>query len=712
MCKHPPLEHAGRPGRGGYRAAGPLAARGGSVAIGEEQAVGFSRGSTVPHRRSDIQGLRAIAVLMVVAFHAGLPVPGGFVGVDVFFVISGFVITVMLHREWATTGRVRFGRFYLRRFKRLTPALAIMVAVTMLISAVVLSPIGPQQNVAKTGVGAMLLAANFAIARTTGGYFDAPAETNPLLNTWSLSVEEQFYLVFPGLITLGWYLARRRGWLRFNPYLIVGAIAVISFALAMATAGGLTFHGSSTILGFYSPVTRAWEFAVGALLALALARWSRHAPRLMAALGATGLIMLAASLWLITDTTPFPGPWTLLPVIGTLLLLLAGTHNANATPRLLSTKPMVKIGDWSYSIYLWHWPFIVFAGLLWPNTPGVLLMAAVASMVPAVTSYRWVERPIRGLSGLTRSRWVALIAVTLLVPIGLAAALGLGASHAWWSEQVKELQSAAIPEHLGAEIGCNTRTPLGAVPAACVQNPSLSGQPVYLLGDSNADHFSEGLIEAAKQLGRPVHLATTSACPFMDVAFSDLRGTYDNDACRAYVRGSLDYLRDAEPGLVMISNTDEYWDSIDYAVGASREQTTTDEAKKFYAIKEGLGNTVKELQDAGHKVLLVQSVPHWDESAPWEPSRCTTPVVLTGDCQATRSLVQARQSRGAIRSAVTAVAAATGATIWDPSDALCPAGLCSTQGPGYVRYRDTGHISVAQAIALTPILREVLVEAE
>src|SRR5262245_6874528 len=158
-------------------------------------------------RRLGIQGWLPVAALMVVSFPAGLPVPGGFVGVDVFFVISGFVIAGMLGREWRTTGRIRFGQFYLRRFKRLTPALALMVAVTMIISVAVLSPLGIQQTAAKTGIGAMLLVANAVIAKTTGGYFDAHAETNPLLHTWTLSVEEQFYLAFPALIALGWYIA-------------------------------------------------------------------------------------------------------------------------------------------------------------------------------------------------------------------------------------------------------------------------------------------------------------------------------------------------------------------------------------------------------------------------------------------------------------------------------------------------------------------------
>lgn len=293
-----------------------------------------------------------MAVVMVVAFHAGLPVPGGFVGVDIFFVISGFVITAMLHREWQQTGRISFRQFYLRRFKLLTPALALMLAVTMLISILVLQPFGQQQTAAMTAIGAMLLVGNFIIVRTTGGYFDAPADTNPLLNTWSLSVEEQFYLVFPALITLGWMLARRHGLLRFSPIAIVSGVAIVSFAVALAgSQEELTLRGSNIVLGFYSPFTRAWEFAVGALLALALTQSNGLNQRLLTGSGLVGAAMLVASLWLITDATPFPGPWTLVPVVGTLLLLLAGSHRNNYSTRALSNKPLVRIGDWSYSIY-------------------------------------------------------------------------------------------------------------------------------------------------------------------------------------------------------------------------------------------------------------------------------------------------------------------------------------------------------------------------
>ena len=259
------------------------------------------------NRRPDIQGLRAIAVLMVVAFHAGLPVPGGFVGVDVFFVISGFVIAATLQREWDQSHGIRFARFYMRRLKRLTPALALMVTVTMLLTAVVISPLGAQQNAAKTAIGAMFIASNIVIANTTGGYFSLAAETNPLLNVWSLSVEEQFYLGFPFLLALGWAIVRRRRGLSAVPLILVGSIVLVSFLLALVDEGGLAFPGSKDALGFYSPLPRAWEFAAGAFIALAISGRRGLGPRTAAVSGTLGLAGLSASVLLISESDAVPG---------------------------------------------------------------------------------------------------------------------------------------------------------------------------------------------------------------------------------------------------------------------------------------------------------------------------------------------------------------------------------------------------------------------
>jgi peptidoglycan/LPS O-acetylase OafA/YrhL len=463
-------------------------------------------------RRLDIQGLRAVAVLMVVAFHAGLPVHGGFVGVDVFFVISGFVITGLLQREWAAAERVRFGAFYVRRFKRLTPALALMVGSTAVASALFLSPLGPQQTVAKTAVGAMLLTANRAIAATTGGYFDPPAASNPLLNTWTLSVEEQFYLAFPALLALGWFLRSRSRRFKRSPAIIVGLVAALSFSLAFYGSSGYFRPTGSWLLGFYSPLTRAWEFAVGALLALALtARKPTFRPRSLALyLGVLGASLLAASLRLIDGNTPFPGPWTLLPVAGTLLLLLAGTDDSNIVTRALALRPMVKIGDWSYSIYLWHWPLIVFATLLWPASSNAILLAAVLSFAPALASYRWLEQPIRALAGLTRPRLATLITAVVLSPILVAGAMGAVATHYW----TPRYDSGDIPIAHDGDIGETawhryvSDTFYPCTPKAiraralkwdgilrCQQSKPGPLVSVAIIGDSHAEHLFLGLAD-------------------------------------------------------------------------------------------------------------------------------------------------------------------------------------------------------------------------
>ena len=550
---------------------------------------------------------------MVVAFHAGLPVPGGFVGVDVFFVISGFVITAMLIREWDSTGRIRLGRFYMRRFKRLTPALALTAGVVMVASLPLLSPVGSQQTAAKTAIGAMLLAANVVIARTTGDYFDAPAETNPLLDTWSLSVEEQFYLVFPAVLLTGWLLGKRARRSEFAPVVVVGFVGAVSFALALAGSVGLDVPLAPDLLvGFYGPATRAWEFAVGALLALGGAKLAAPSPRLALPLVGAGGAMLIASLWLITDTTPFPGVWTLLPVTGTLLLIAAGSRET-VVARALASGPMVAIGDRSYSIYLWHWPFIVFVRLLWPGSRLVLLVAAVLSFIPAYASYRWVEQPTRALPHVGGVPFVRLVAGTVIPPLALSGTLAFAVRNAFWVPAVREYQTALLPSYVSRMAGCHATIPMDRrQPGDCVWNATATGEPIYLVGDSNADHFSDGIILAAKTLDRPVITSTASGCPFVDIPLVNLsKGEAWNDKCRAYVQGTLRHLVSTTPGTVIISSADSYWSSDQLRVGVAVE-----EGAKLRALREGLTSTVTTLQKAGHSVLLIQSIPRWvDEDA-------------------------------------------------------------------------------------------------
>ncbi|MDD2818509.1 MAG: acyltransferase family protein [Candidatus Nanopelagicales bacterium] len=458
--------------------------------------------------RPDIQGLRAIAVVMVLLFHAGLPFPGGFLGVDVFFVISGFVITSMLHRDKLQTGSLRLGQFYLRRFKRLTPALVLTVVVAVLASAVVLSPLGAQQTAAATGIGALLLVANVVIDRSTGNYFALPAETNPLLNTWTLSVEEQFYLVFPALLMLGWFLARRYRIGRNAPIAIVSTLAGISFVLAIIGPSPTQNTFLQSLLGFYSPVTRAWEFAAGAILALVTLKDLRILPRVGAVAGLLGLIGLVATLWVIPSTARMPGVWTVLPVAATLMVIWAGMQSLNPVTRVLSMRPFTAVGDISYSLYLWHWPLIVFAVLLWPQTPYVATIAALASVIPSVLSYLLLENPIR------RAKWtspktILLLGLVMTVPALVICAGVWGVASKYWKPKLDDGQvpavfagdvtDAARSAYLRAHSYPCTIDQLPDIhqtDITCLQSKPGKEVDLAILGDSHAWHLYTGLTQA------------------------------------------------------------------------------------------------------------------------------------------------------------------------------------------------------------------------
>lgn len=675
--------------------------------------------SGLASRRLDIQGLRAIAVLMVILFHAGLPVPGGFVGVDVFFVISGFVITAMLHREWLRVGRIRFREFYVRRFKRLTPALALMVSVVVVTSAVILSPIGGQAPVVRTALGAMLISANFVAAQSGGGYFDVSAESNPLLNTWSLSVEEQFYLVFPALLAAGWYVGQRRVRMRLGPIPLVIGVTFLSLALALAGSMGLTFPGSDLLLGFYSPFARAWEFAAGALLALLLVRRALPNSRAASAFGYVGLILLAASLWLIDDTTPFPGVWALLPVAGTLLLLASGTCEATAPTRLLSTRPMVKVGDWSYSMYLWHWPFIVFAGLIFPGNSVVLIVAAALSMAPALASYRWVETPLRSAALTSNGRRIAMVGAFLVLPIVLAGALGVASRKDLWIPSAFTTTIAAFNEthrpHAAWEDCLSTATMMGPSGTlrdwgSCMWNSRSSGVPLYLVGDSNAGMFTEALEGVAAELDSPLTLDSAAACPLIDWYLSGASSlTSAATICREHVDGTLGALDEAKPGVVVIANSDLYVWSGGNLVGTGPEALASDREEKTRIWEARLRKTIERVQSRGHKVVIVQPIHRFEGPYSWTPSVCTVVQIAREDCEASMPLSYVQSQQLPTRMAVDRLADEMGLEVVDVRPHLCEGQICATRKrDGSVLYADPAHISVPMSLSLTPLFLDAV----
>ncbi len=665
--------------------------------------------------RADIQGLRALAVIFVVAFHAGLPVPGGFVGVDVFFVISGFVITSMLYREHLAQGRIRFSRFYARRFKRLTPALALMICVTLLASVVLLAPVGPQETAAKTGMGATLISANIVIAMTTGGYFESAADLNPLLNTWSLSVEEQFYLVFPLVLALGWWLARRGRRGALVPLIAVGGFGAISLAISLFTASGGRLPGLPLAIGgFYSPVTRAWEFAAGALLALLAPRGISITKQLSSWMGVIGAGLLVVSLFVISGAMPFPGVMTLLPVCGTLMILIAGFAPSNPVSALLSTKPAVHMGDLSYSWYLWHWPIIVFAGILFRDNHIALAMAALLSLLPAIASYRLVESPIRSLRTLSRKRFTGLVALTMFPPLAIGGVILFSSGAGYQSDNVTRFQKQVTAQHLAETSGCHPPAVLtGVTDNPCAFNTSATGEPIYLIGDSNAAHFAEGVLSAAIMLNRPLLIDTIDSCPAVDVRLTTVQTPNPFLApCRAYIENTLSWLNQQPAGLVVITGSDGLILDPNIAVsnGASAEESNTVSGKADL-MQQALVNEIDLLKADGHQVLLVQQVPHYIGAFSWDPRECTMVAVLGGDCSVTVDRGRMMEEHSAWRHALISAGAETNTPVLDLTDAFCDANLCFGARDGLVLYRDNSHISVAASNALTPRLLEAMKSA-
>jgi len=451
--------------------------------------------------RADIDGLRAIAILPVLLFHAKFQLfGGGFVGVDVFFVISGYLISSLIVSELETTG-FSIIRFYERRIRRILPALFTVVIFSSIISYWLFTP-ADLKDFGQSAVAATLFSSNI-LFWLNSGYFDAPAEQVPLLHTWSLAVEEQFYIVFPVLLVLIFRIARGR-WSAFTV-----PIAVVSLAISIWTTR------SNPSAAFYLAPARAWELMLGAMLATGAfpAVTSR---RLRDILSATGLGLIAVGVFAFSRETPFPGEAALVPVIGTALIIHAGAGGESLFGRLLSARPLVFTGLISYSLYLWHWPLLVFARyylareLTSTEAAGILVL----SVAVAVFSWRFIETPFRGRDGWFARKTLfastAGVACSICV-IGLAMHLGDGYTLRF---------NFANTRPVGKET-YNTGTcllNLGQIHEAydvqdCRFGDSGSSRSVLLWGDSHAAQWVHSISGIAGEYKIAVIQANSAGCP-------------------------------------------------------------------------------------------------------------------------------------------------------------------------------------------------------
>lgn len=659
--------------------------------------------------RPDVQALRGLAVLIVVLFHAEFLLPGGFVGVDVFFVISGFVIGRQLFGEFTKSDRLSFGSFYSRRARRILPPLAVMLTAVMLLSPL-LAPIGAAGVTDRTGIAAALFSANAYLYKVAaGGYFFPSAALNPLLHTWSLSVEEQFYFVIPALLAVAWRLgAGRRRSLRSSRVFVV-ALVVVSLGLCVLSSSAARIGPIRGLdFAFFSPFTRAWEFGIGLGLVVLPARWLRPNRRWWLAI-VVGVALIGVAAIGFSESTRFPGWFALVPVLGTALVIAGGTGLGSAAGSThVALRPMIWLGDISYSWYLWHWPVIVFAGAFWPEAgKAALLVAAVVSLVPAWFSYRFLEQAIRARPSRRAVTVVLLTATCIALPIIAAVLSQPIARRISRVDEVAGYQHQ-IRSHIDWTSKCGNRVPLGRrTTTKCTWEAGPGSPSVVLIGDSNAGHFSEAMIGAAQANGASLEIATASSCPFVDARI--IRGGVAQSLCGAFVRGSLDELLRNPPSLVVIANATDLYatDRSLRFVDAGGTSLGSDSESAFTA---ALSRTIEQLRDAGTKVVVVNVVPRPDE---WESRRCSNiALIVKQQACGFGNFAPSDDARLAIGTAVESGATGlAGAELWSFNTAICPEDRCVAFDDGVLTWKDWGHISVAESEALATIATGFLAKA-
>ena len=657
--------------------------------------------------RGDIEGLRAVAVGTVLIYHVGIPfLPGGFVGVDIFFVISGFLITSLLLRETVKTGTISIADFYARRARRLLPAASVVLIVTALLGWALLP--GPDRlNLGADVIAATFYVINWALALRSVDYLAEDAAPSALQHYWSLSVEEQFYVVWPLIIIVGLMVARRT---RMRPKpLLFGVLAVIA---AASLVYSVLHTESDPATAYFYTTTRVWELAIGALLAFLVLRLTRL-PRLAAELLAgAGLLLVLWSAFFLTSKTPWPSAWALAPTIGAALIIAAGcATQATATARLLSLKPMVWIGGISYAIYLWHWPLITIAKTAWPEVRiRHLVLIGIVSVVLAWLTKHLVEDPVRfhpGLSakasrgllfGLASMIVTALVgtAVWATVPKldedakvpGATALVADPSSDVW---KVREDASkvfassgtttpdpAVAPEDVPRyyDDDCQVQPGDADVDTSCVYGKTDGDQTIAMLGDSKMGQWFPAVEAIAHDEGWRVELYLKSACSF----------TYDGarSDCEEFGRNANKHFdEEGAPDVALVSG----------GAGSSP------------ALRKGMTEAISELKAKGTKVVVLSDSPRPGkeqvytcvEEHPDDFSTCAFPADEDNG----------RKGRGT--KALQESATAADVPFVDLNEWICPPGKeCPPVIGDSLVYRQGSHVTATYIRTLTPMLYRAL----
>lgn len=658
--------------------------------------------------RPDIEGLRTIAVLPVLLFHAGIPgFGGGYVGVDIFFVISGYLITGILLRD-LDLGTYSIARFYERRIRRIFPALSVVVLACLIVGWGVLAP-NDYADLGKSAIAVAAFVSNFYYWKSVN-YFDNAQAIQPLLHTWSLAVEEQFYILFPPLLA---WLARRKVPLR--PSLM--AMAVVSFALAAT----IVFFKPSA--AFYLPVTRAWELLAGSLLAgKAIFPNATHRQREVAA--AVGAACALVPVMAYDSTTVFPGLAALPPVLGASLIIWSGQGGATSVVgRILSTAPMTFVGRISYSLYLWHVPVFAFIIYLTAGTLSLPMgiAAIVISMILAWVSYLWVETPFRQNKPIFRLGPVAVGSLAMIV-VG-ALAIGITLSHGLPSRL--GARGAALVAAAGDKerfhVECMSNGDVIVDPKRACRLGANDTQPTALLwGDSHAMVVATPMEEAAKSQKAAFLFAASADCP-IGIGFSIDTGTEkaltetpSYRYCATYNDAMLHLARDT-PSIthVVLASRWTNWrlgEPANPAEAAAdirlRDETgvarsTTENAAIF---ERGFRRLVIALRAAGKQVTIVGPLPEPQFNV---PQRLYVQQFGFAGIAEPISVRDYKRRHARILSMFARMKGLDGVSFVWPSTALCRRDVCPIEEEGHAIFFDHDHLSLWAARRTTYLYRGI-----
>ncbi len=639
--------------------------------------------------RREVDGLRAVAVIPVMLFHAGLPFfPGGFIGVDVFFVISGYLIGTLIQQD-LQQDRFTLAGFYERRIRRIMPALAAMM-LACVPAAWLLMPPADLKDFAESLAAVSLFVSNL-LFWSESGYFDTAAELKPLLHTWSLAVEEQFYLLFP--LLLDWTHRHRRAgrWL-------LATLGVASLALAQWQ---LKLHPDAA---FYLLPARFWELLAGVLAAfMLLQRPTVGTPALRQAGAAAGLLMIVGPALLFSRDTPFPGLAALLPVAGSVLVILCAGPD-NLTGRLLGSRLPVGIGLISYSAYLWHQPLLVFSRYrehaLGAEAIGMVLFGL--SLVLAWLSWRFVERPFRQRDRLATATVmrVAGVAAAGFIAFGIAGHQYNGFAEWRTSETARQLLASAVkhPKTRNCSTrGWHYRKPADACVFGAAGHTPGGAQEVAVLGDSHANMLSYPLADALNPLGVAVRQLSFGGC---EPALADAGPAAPDSACAAWTAEALAYLiAHPEVGTVVIAYrlyTHLHGGHVEAYPGQSQNIDAPTRERRWQAYVR----LIRALDAAGKRVVVLQQVPEVRRRIHdliFVASDPAAPVVGVSRAwwDGRRAFMLSR--RQDLPDSVLQI---------DPTGLFCDAHNCHASGDGMAYYFDHNHLSAVGATRLASLVAD------